>query len=45
MLAGGVFLVEVSKQIHQQRGLMTKVKARSRIRVLEGLSNPMPEPA
>ena len=43
MLAGGVFLVEVSKQIHQPRGLATKVKARSRIRVLEGLSNPMPE--
>jgi len=45
MLAGGVFLVEVSKQVHQPRGLATKVKDRSRIRVLEGLSNPMPEPA
>jgi len=44
MLAGGVFLVEVSKQVHLQRGLMTKVKNRRRIRVLEGLSNPLPVP-
>ncbi|MFS4580604.1 class I SAM-dependent methyltransferase [Phaeobacter sp. C3_T13_0] len=45
MLGGGVFLVEVSKQAHTRRGEMTRLRAPSRIRVLEGLSNPMPEPA
>ena len=44
MLAGGVFMVEVSKQTYPQRGQMIRTKAPSRIRVLEGLSNPMPEP-
>ncbi|MGR3760040.1 methyltransferase domain-containing protein [Roseobacteraceae bacterium NS-SX3] len=43
MLAGGVFLVEVSKQTHPRRGEMTRLKP-PRIRVLEGLSNPLPEP-
>lgn len=45
VMAGGVFLVEVSKQIHSQKGHMIKKKKPARIRVLEGLSNPMPEPA
>ena len=45
MLAGGVFLVEVSKQTHPQHGHMTKVKRANPIRVLEGLSNPLPDPA
>lgn len=44
MLAGGVFMVEVSKQTHQQRGLMTRAKKSNPIRVLEGLSNPIAEP-
>jgi SAM-dependent methyltransferase len=43
--AGGVFMVEVKKQNQPQKGHMIKSKPRSRIRVLEGLSNPMPEPA
>ena len=45
MLAGGVFMVEVSKQTHPQRGHMTKVRRANPIRVLEGLSNPIAEPA
>jgi oligoribonuclease (3'-5' exoribonuclease) len=40
-----VILVEVSKQTHQQKGLMTRVKRSNPIRVLEGLSNPVAEPA
>lgn len=43
-MAGGVLLVEVSKQIRPQRGEMTRIRP-TRIRVLEGLSNPFPEPA
>jgi len=45
MLAGGVFMVEVSKQTHPQNGHMTRIRRSNPIRVLEGLSNPMPEPA
>ncbi|KXF91131.1 class I SAM-dependent methyltransferase [Phaeobacter inhibens] len=45
MLGGGVFLVEVSKQVHSQRGEMNRLRPPSPIRVLEGLSNPLPEPA
>ncbi|EBA15791.1 hypothetical protein RSK20926_14209 [Roseobacter sp. SK209-2-6] len=45
MLAGGVFMVEVSKQTHSQKGHMTRIRPANPIRVLEGLSNPMPEPA
>ncbi|WP_293576140.1 methyltransferase domain-containing protein [Phaeobacter sp.] len=45
MIGGGVFLVEVSKQVHPRRGEMMRLRTPSPIRVLEGLSNPMPEPA
>lgn len=45
VLAGGVFLVEVSKRVNRQSGLMSRDKPPSRIRVLEGLSNPIPKPA
>lgn len=45
MMAAGVFLVEVSKQTHPQKGHMQKTRRSNPIRVLEGLSNPMPEPA
>lgn len=45
MLAAGVFLVEVSKQTTPQRGHMIKTQTRNPIRMLEGLSNPLPEPA
>ncbi|UWQ92698.1 methyltransferase domain-containing protein [Aliisedimentitalea scapharcae] len=44
MLAGGVFLIEVSKRVNPTGGLVTKDKARARIRILEGLSNPVPKP-
>ncbi len=45
VLAGGVFLVEVRKQTYPQSGNRVKSTTPSRIRVLEGLSNPLPEPA
>ncbi len=45
VLAGGVFLVEVRKQAYPQSGNRVKSSKPSRIRVLEGLSNPLPEPA
>ena len=45
MLAAGVFMVEVSKQTHPQKGHMMKSRVRSPIRMLEGLSNPVAEPA
>ncbi|MCE8515804.1 methyltransferase domain-containing protein [Ruegeria pomeroyi] len=45
IMAGGVFMVEVSKQTNPQKGNMVRAKTPGRIRVLEGLSNPMPEPA
>lgn len=44
VLAGGVFLVEVSKRVNPPGGAAVKDKARSRIRILEGLSNPIPKP-
>ncbi|MCG7622822.1 MULTISPECIES: class I SAM-dependent methyltransferase [unclassified Epibacterium] len=45
MMAAGVFLVEVSKQTHPQKGHMIKTRRANPIRVLEGLSNPTAEPA
>ncbi|MBT8154292.1 class I SAM-dependent methyltransferase [Epibacterium ulvae] len=45
VMAGGVFLVEVRKQSYPQSGNRVKSTTPSRIRVLEGLSNPLPEPA
>ncbi|GAB5437419.1 methyltransferase domain-containing protein [Falsiruegeria mediterranea] len=45
IMAGGVFLVEVSKRLHPPRGAGIKDKVPSRIRILEGLSNPLPKPA
>ena len=45
MMAAGVFLVEVSKQTHPTKGHMVKSRRPNPIRVLEGLSNPAPEPA
>ena len=45
VMAGGVFLVEVSKRLHPPRGAGIKDKVPSRIRILEGLSNPLPKPA
>lgn len=45
MLAGGVFMVEVSKQTHPQKGHMIRPRTPNPIRVLEGLSNPLTEPA
>lgn len=44
MLAGGVFMVEVSKRQGAQPGRPARSRKPGRIRVLEGLSNPMPEP-
>jgi hypothetical protein len=44
MMAAGVFLVEVSKQTHPQKGHMTRARRTNPIRVLEGLSNPIAEP-
>ena len=44
MLAAGVFMVEVSKQTHPQKGHMMKNRVRSPIRMLEGLSNRWPSP-
>ncbi|WP_425043394.1 class I SAM-dependent methyltransferase [Primorskyibacter sp. S87] len=45
ILAGGVFMVEVSKRVHPQNGQKSREAPPKRIRVLEGLSNPRPEPA
>ena len=45
MMAAGVFLVEVSKQTHPQKGHMIRARRTNPIRVLEGLSNPIAEPA
>ncbi|MGR3616410.1 MAG: class I SAM-dependent methyltransferase [Paracoccaceae bacterium] len=45
VLAGGVFLVEVSKRVQPPGGLLSADKKSTGIRVLEGLSNPVPKPA
>jgi SAM-dependent methyltransferase len=44
VLAGGVFLIEVSKRVTPPGGAAVKDKARAGIRILEGLSNPIPKP-
>lgn len=45
VMAGGVFMVEVSKRVQPPGGLLAVDKKRAGIRVLEGLSNPIPKPA
>ncbi|MBE1283096.1 MAG: methyltransferase domain-containing protein [Rhodobacteraceae bacterium] len=45
VLAGGVFLVEVSKRVSPPGGAAVKDKSAAGIRILEGLSNPIPKPA
>jgi len=45
ILAGGVFMVEVCKQSYPQSGNAIKEAKQNPIRVLEGLSNPLPKPA
>lgn len=44
-MAGGVIMVEVSKRVHPPSGTPIRDKSPSRIRILEGLSNPIPKPA
>ena len=44
VLAGGVFLIEVSKRVTPPGGAAVKDKAGAGIRILEGLSNPIPKP-
>lgn len=45
IMAGGVFIVEVTKRLYPPSGTPVRDKARSGIRILEGLSNPRPKPA
>ena len=45
IMAGGVFMVEAAKRKQPPNGQGVREKERSAIRILEGLSNPRPEPA
>ena len=43
-LAGGVFIIEVSKQVHPKRGTPIRKDTAKALGVLEGLSKPAPKP-
>lgn len=43
-LAGGVLIVEATKQVHPERPKGTPVSAKTPLRVLEGMTQPVPKP-
>ncbi len=44
VIAGGVFMVEVSKRVHPPRGTVERRAVRAPLNILDGMADPVPKP-